>query len=358
MPSAMPIDRLRRRALLAVTAVLALGAGSLSPARTRPANFAERPEVQEWASAAASQRGVPRDWILDVLSEAKHVRTSKAIMSRPPRTASSAPANWYAHKKAFIEPIRIRRGVDFLAANADWMDAAVKRWGVPAEIIASVMGIETIYGDRTGHFVTVDVLATLSFDYLRRAAFFREELSALLKLCYTNDLDPRQVKGSFAGAIGMCQFMPRNILKYGVDLDGDGRIDLDDSEADCIGSVAHYLASFGWDPSVPVEVNCSATEEIGAKLKAGSHTINTTVGDALAAGVRLQGAAPEMPLSTPAVLVRLPIVDANGQPGALWRLGTKNFVSLLRYNPSYFYAESVSELAQAIRAAAVQASSD
>lgn len=351
MPHASHFDFLRRRILLGMAAAAALGAGTLSPARTQPANFADRPEVQEWALSMAKAQAVPQQWILDVLSEARHVRTSKAIMSRPARSSSAAPLNWYAHRRAFIEPIRIRKGVQFLQEHKYWLDEASRRWGIPPSIVTAILGIETIYGEKMGHFITVDVLATLSFDYLRRAAFFRAELAALLKLCYSNGIDPRSVKGSFAGAIGMCQFMPRNIVKYGVDLDADGRLDIEGSEADCIGSVANYLEAFGWDPVLPVEVEVSATSHIGDLLKAGSHSLTTTVGHAIDAGVRLLGTVPEIPLDTPALLIRLPVIDENGKQGFLWRLGTKNFVALLRYNPSYFYAESVSELAQAIRSA-------
>lgn len=352
MPSASQFDFLRRRILLGVAAAAALGAGALSPARTQPANFADRPEVQEWASTMAKTQDVPQQWILEVLSDARHVRTSKAIMSRPSRAASAAPLNWYAHRRAFIEPVRIRKGALFLQDHKYWLDEASRRWGIPPSVVTAILGIETIYGEKMGHFITVDVLATLSFDYLRRAAFFRAELAALLKLCYSNGIEPRSVKGSFAGAVGMCQFMPRNIVKYGVDLDADGRLDIEGSQADCIGSVANYLEAFGWDPVLPIEVEVSATPSIGTLLKAGSHSLTITVGQALAAGVRFVSEAPEMPMDTPALLIRLPIIDANGQQGFLWRLGTTNFVALLRYNPSYFYAESVSELAQAIRASA------
>jgi membrane-bound lytic murein transglycosylase B len=163
------------------------------------------------------------------------------------------PKNWQAYSERFIEPIRINAGVRFWNENAAELARAEAQYGVPAEIIAGIIGVETIYGRDTGRFRVVDVLATLAFAYPEapnrndRMQFFRSELEKTLLLARKENIDPFSLLGSFAGAVGMPQFMPANILKYGVDFDGDGIVDLRNSAADAIGSVANFLVAHGWD---------------------------------------------------------------------------------------------------------------
>jgi membrane-bound lytic murein transglycosylase B len=216
---------------------------------------------------------------------------------------------------------------------------------VPPEVIVAIIGVETYWGRITGNFRTIDVLATLSFDYLRRSDYYRRELVELLLLAREQQADPLRFKGSFAGAIGLPQFMPGSIRRFAVDFDGDGRIDLAGSTTDAIGSVARFLLRHGWQRESPIVFKAEATEAIVDSLGRGIDAV-VTWADALDAGV-----VADLPLrpDTPVLVIDLPYVDARGEPGRLFRVGTVNFAAILQYNRSYFYATAVAELAEALR---------
>ena len=186
------------------------------------------------------------------------------MMPPPAGTAK----NWAAYRDRFVEPQRIAAGTRFWQDNAEWLQRAEERWGVPAQIIVGIVGVETFYGRITGNFRVLDVLATLSFDFPTgrsdRSAFFRDELEAFLLLSRREGLDPTLPKGSFAGAMGLPQFMPSSINRYAVDFDGDGRIDLANSTADVIGSVANYLAAFGWQRGMPTQYEVAVPVDTSA----------------------------------------------------------------------------------------------
>ncbi len=218
---------------------------------------------------------------------------------------------------------------------------------MPPEIIVAIIGVETFFGRITGNFRTIDALATLSFDYLRRADYYRKELVELLLLAREQRMDPMAIKGSFAGAIGLPQFMPGSVRRFAVDFDGDGRIDLAASASDAIGSVANFLVEHGWQREQPILFEAEADEAIVDMLGRGIQ-VGPTWSDALMTGVT--GDLP-LALDTPVIVIDLPYLDANGETQRLYRVGTVNFSAVLHYNRSYFYATAVVELAEAIRRA-------
>lgn len=333
-----------RRHLLLTSAVLTVSPG-LVLAGT--GSYADREAVRAWAKETAKAYGMPYDWVIGALRQAKHNKTAARIMSKPKLTATAKPQNWYAHKSSILTFERTFKGERFLKTHADAFKRAHATWGVPPSVVAAIIGIESAYGRKMGQHRVIDVLATLSFDYTRRETFFKKELASFLQWCHRSHLDPTKQLGSFAGAVGMTQFMPSNILSLGVDFDKDGAIDLRNSPVDAIGSVARYLNNAGWQEGLPVAWPCRADKAIAKRLKSGGIRTHTTVQEALKAGVRLD-VKPRPKGDTPVLLVSLPVVQEDGTNTTLWRLGSKNFAAILNYNRSYFYAESVRELARSL----------
>ena len=213
-------------------------------------NFSDWQAVRDFEDDIVARNGFERAQVEDVIKRARFIDSAVQLVKPAP---PGKPKNWQAYSDRFIEPIRINAGVRFWNDNADLLARAEATYGVPAEIIVGILGVETIYGRDTGRFRVVDVLTTLAFAYpeapnrVDRMAFFRSELEHTLLLARKENIDPFSLLGSFAGAVGMPQFMPGNILKYGVDFDGDGIVDLRGSAADAIGSVANFLVEHGWD---------------------------------------------------------------------------------------------------------------
>jgi membrane-bound lytic murein transglycosylase B len=261
------------------------------------------------------------------------------------------PKNWQAYRERFVEPIRIGAGVRFWDDNAALLARAENQYGVPAEIIVGLLGIETLYGRDTGRFRVLDALTTLAFAYpeapnrLDRMAFFRGELENTLLFARQAGIDPLSLQGSFAGAVGMPQFMPGSILKYGVDFDGDGRIDLRASSADAIGSVANFLAQHGWNrdetgpAAFPAEVSPSLAWE---SMLGGPLTARYKAEELLSAGVTTQVTLPANRL------YGLVDLQNGAEPTEYW-VASDNFFAITNYNRSYFYAMSVIELGRAVR---------
>lgn len=339
---------LTRRDLLCT---LALATALPAQAAAPFVNYSRRDDVRVWAAMVSQEKEIPFDWILSVLTKARYSSSTEKIMSRPAFTAGSKPRNWTAHLASSVTPERITAGRLFLEENRKTFVAVRERWDVPSEIVAAIIGIETGWGKNMGRIRVIDALCTLSFDYLRRAEYFSSELAAFLAWCHRLNVDPLSVSGSFAGAFGMCQFMPSNIDRVGVDFDGDGIVDLRNSAPDAIASVANYLSVAGWKNDLPVVWHVESSEAVAKELDVGGITPNTTIQNALDAGLTplsFIGA----PADTSVLLANFPVVNKDGSEGALWRLGTQNFAALLDYNHSYFYAESVRVLAQELASSA------
>ena len=204
--------------------------------------------MRAFAAELAAEAGLPPADVLRWLGAARFQPKIVAAMDRP----LLEPPKWYRYAPPFLTPERVEGGVRFWRDNADALDRAQRKFGVPPEIIVAIIGVETIYGRITGNFRVIDALATLAFDYPRRAPFFKGELKEFVLLSQEQGFSPLVPKGSFAGAMGVPQFMPGSYRRFAVDFDDDGHADLWRSSADVVGSVANFLARHDWLPGQPV----------------------------------------------------------------------------------------------------------
>lgn len=321
--------------------------------------YADRPEAMAFADAVAARQGLIADWTRAVVGQAVYLPNVPRLMLPPVRGTAK---NWRVYRSRFIDPVRIRAGVRFWGRNRATLARAQARWGVPPEIIVGIIGVETIYGQNVGSFRVIDALSTLAFDFpaahpraQARQAFFQNELEQFLALCARSGMDPRTPVGSYAGAMGLPQFMPSSWIRYAVDFDGDGRIDLWNSEADAIGSVASYFQGYGWRPGLPVQypVRLAPDADMGALL-APDILPSFTPGDFAAKGALLGPAG----LAHPGQLALIELQNGDpAQPGNTpsYVAGTENFYVITRYNWSSYYAMAVIELGQEVAAALGQA---
>lgn len=323
------------------TALLSILSFAVLPAAQARTSYLARSEVQQFIDELVATHGFERARVERWLQQARYSATVERLMQPP---IPFGQRNWIEYRDRYIEPARVDAGIAFWQANADPLARAELQFGVPAEIIVAIIGIETYFGRITGNFRTLDVFTTLAFDYPRRADFYRTEFVEFLLLAREQKVDPASFRGSFAGAIGLPQFMPGSIRRWAVDFDNDGRIDLLGSAADAIGSVASFLVAHGWERGHPIAFEVNADEAMVDALGRGIEA-RTTWSSALAAGV-----AGDLPLSldTPVLLIDLPLVR-DGEPGRDYRIGTVNFSAILNYNRSYFYATAVAEYAAALR---------
>ena len=340
-------DLMRRYVITSIAAAfLTLKARPVQALIEASKKYETRTDVQAWAQEVATRYGLNPSNILATLAKARHVKTSVRLMAKS-ASESDRVRDWRLYRQKFLTDERIKKGAKFIRRYAKWLEYAEEHWGIPSSILTAVLGIETLYGQSIGRFRALDVLTTLSFDHERRSAFFREELAAYLALCNKGHFNPVTQRASYAGAIGMPQFMPTNILKYGVDLDGDGKPDLIHSAADAIASTANLMAHYGWNKTLPLEWSCESSATHAFDLDAGGIAANTTLQNLLDAGVEPLEAV-QVPATTKVLLIDLPQTDETGRQDIRWFIGSENFAALLKYNHSYFYAQSVAELSKAI----------
>lgn len=307
--------------------------------------YGSRDDVLRFAADLAERRNLDAAWLRRALEQARFMPSvARYIMPPPAGTAK----NWAAYRARFVEPIRIRAGVAFWRANEKWLAQAEEMYGVPAEIVVGIIGVETIYGRQMGDFRVIDALATLAFDFpagrKSRSDFFKDELENWFVLCRSENIDPLLWRGSYAGAVGMAQFMPSSFNKYAVDFDGDGHVDLHTSAADAIGSVANYLAEFGWKRGLPTRYDVKApTDSSERAALLGPDIVPTfSAADMVARGARLADAA----LAGDGLLALVEL--QNGAAAPTYVVGTTNFYAITRYNWSSYYALAVVELGEAV----------
>ena len=236
--------------LALVLALLPVTHAAAKRAPSEPATYRSSPAAMSAANAMAERLKVRPAWVRGVIGKAR--RLPAVVKAVTPGQASAA-RDWSLYRSRVVEPRHIAAGVRFWQHNAETLARAEVQTGVSASTIVGILGVETIYGQHMGGYRTLDALSTLAFDFpaahpkaAQRAAYFLQELEEFLRLCKAQGLDPLKVRGSYAGALGIAQFMPSSWRQYAVDFDGDGRIDLFGSRADAIGSVANYLAAFHW----------------------------------------------------------------------------------------------------------------
>jgi membrane-bound lytic murein transglycosylase B len=311
-------------------------------------NFMQWKAVAEFVNQMAEQHGFNQDELNSLFSQVHYLEKVVKLINPAP---SGKSKNWTAYKSRFVEPLRIRTGLLFWEKYETELRRAQTEFGVPPEIIVGILGVETIYGRSLGNIRVMDALTTLAFAYPetanreQRMRYFRDELEQILLYSRENNIDPLSVSGSFAGAIGYPQFMPSSIRRFAVDFDGDGRIDLRNSPADTIGSVASFLSQHGWTANLPlaypVTVDKSAESEwkplIGVVLAA-----TNTTDEISRAGVTLPADI------SPTLMVGLVDLEDGIHPTQYW-LGSANFFAITKYNRSFYYAMAVIELSKAIK---------
>lgn len=310
--------------------------------------LSQNPEVAIWAQETARRLQLEPDWVEKTIQQAQRLPLVEKLVLPP---ASPVAKDWNAYRSRFIEPVRIQAGRQFWLKHRSTLERAEREYGVPASIIVSIIGVETLYGQNTGNFRVLDALGTLAFHFptahpraAERQAFFRSELEQFLLLTSRSGADPLAIRGSYAGALGLPQFMPSSWAKFAVDFDGDGRIDLFGSPADAIGSVAHYFKAFQWHPGMPTHYPVTLTpgQTDMDSLLAPDILPTFSVANFLSKGAALEGAALVHP--GPLALIEL----RNGPNAPSYVAGTENFYAITRYNWSSYYAMAVIELALAL----------
>jgi len=309
------------------------------------ANFTQWQAVDGFIDEMCRDHGFEREALRSLFGQIHYLDSVVKLINPPP---VGTVKNWSVYRARFIEPRRLNAGTKFWNRYTVELERAQQEFGVPAEIIVGVLGVETMYGQAAGKFRVVDSLTTLAFAYPEtpnrepRMAYFRNELKQALLYARESNVDSLSLHGSFAGAIGWPQFMPGSIRRYAVDFDGDGKIDLRNSAVDAIGSIASFLSQHGWQRDQPLVFPVRVTADmpwpslIGRSLEAKLSREELQV-----AGVIVPD---EVPASHPYGLFDL----EDGSQPTRYLLGTQNFFAITHYNRSYYYAMAVIELGQAI----------
>jgi membrane-bound lytic murein transglycosylase B len=296
----------------------------------------------------AANRKLSEADVLKLIEQVRYNPTVVRIVTPPAVGQPRVPRSWANYRGRFVEPIRINQGKAFMTQYAAQLNRTAERYGVPQTIIAAIIGVETLYGKSQGTFRVLDALASLGFDYPDpkrpdRAAMFRGQFADLIELDLAGRLDALSVKGSYAGAIGIPQFMPGSIKRFAVSADGGQQIDLSNNMADAIASVANFLVEHGWQRGLPVFAPVVLPDSAD-KLVDGGLVPNLDWPQLRAAGAKLAPGAQETAWSrAPLGVIDLPEERAGRVE---LRTATQNFFALTQYNRSYFYAASVADLAK------------
>lgn len=330
------------RALTIALSTMALSlCGPLLPAKEAPPAVtsldAQRADVLRFADGLSQRHGFNREEITRLLAE---VQLQPRILEAIQRPAEKALL-WWEYRQRFLTEERVAGGVQVWQQHAAELARVEAQSGVPAEYLIAITGVETLYGRITGRYRVLDALATLGFDYPPRGEFFRKELEQFLVMTREEKLDPRLPLGSYAGAMGIPQFMPSSFRRFALDGDGDGRRDLWQEGADVFASVGNYLREHGWVAGQPVlaeALNDMPPDDPATVTLA----LNQTVAALRARGYRFETSLPD---STQVMLIPAQLSDAT-----IWRVGFGNFYAITRYNRSALYAMTVHDLAQAIAA--------
>jgi membrane-bound lytic murein transglycosylase B len=319
-----------------IIALYSLLAVSVSYASGNSVKFSDRVDVLQFIDTMASKHDFNRDSLKILFSQ---VKPRPDIIEAITHPAEAKP--WHQYRPIFLTESRIRGGVDFWNKNADTLARAEETYGVPAEIIVAIIGVETRYGKYKGKHSVMESLTTLAFDYPKRGKFFRKELEEFLLLSREENIDPLSLKGSYAGAMGGPQFISSSYRHYAVDFDGDGKRDLWENNVDIIGSVANYFKVHGWEKGAPIT----------SRAQIGSQDINPVVEKGLKPSrslkqLRSLEVIPEKELADD-LQSALIMLETKNAP-EYW-LGLKNFYVITRYNHSALYAMAVYQLSEEIK---------
>ncbi|MEK1940705.1 MAG: lytic murein transglycosylase B [Pseudomonas sp.] len=296
------------------------------------ADYEGSPQVAEFVAEMTRDYGFAGEQLVSLFREVERKQSILDAISRPAEKVKT----WAEYRPIFITDRRINQGVEFWRQHEAALARAEQEYGVPAQVIVAIIGVETSYGGNTGSYRVIDALSTLGFDYPPRADFFRKELKQFLLLAREQQVDPLTLKGSYAGAMGLPQFMPSSFRAYAVDFDGDGHINIWNDPDDAIGSVASYFKRHGWVTGEAVVSTAQISgEQAEEGLTQGLDPVKT-VGELRAMGWSSHEAVRD---DVPVTAFRL-----EGEAGPEYWLGLPNFYVITRYNRSAMYAMAVHQL--------------
>jgi len=325
---------------IAIVALLgALPACTTTMSVPESSGYTSNPQVQTFINEMVARHGFSKQELEKIFSQAQRSDSILAAMSKP----AEKKLAWYEYRKIFLTQSRIEGGVAFWNQHAEVLAQAEKVYGVDAQIIVAIIGVETRYGGNTGKYRVLDALTTLAFDYPPRSKFFRGELEQYLLLARADHIDVLTTTGSYAGAMGYGQFIPSSYQRYAVDFDQDGKRDLWNSPMDIVGSVANYLHEHGWDLGATVALRAKVT---GTHYKS---VIEKGLKPEMSVKkLSMDGITPSKPLPGDTLAALISLDQENGPE--YW-LGLNNFYVITRYNHSPLYAMAVYQLSEEIRQA-------
>jgi membrane-bound lytic murein transglycosylase B len=303
---------------------------------TPSANYTENPATLALIEELVQEEGFDRTELIALFAQVEGKESILKAMSRPAEKTKA----WYEYRKIFVTDKRESEGVEFFAKHKQTFLRAEQQFGVPAEIILSIMGVETYYGRITGSYRVMDALSTLAFDYPKRSVFFTKELKSYLILSREQGVNPLDIKGSYAGAMGYGQFMPSSYRAYAIDFDDDDKIDIWNNPVDAIGSVANYFKQHGWKSGETVVVAAKVEGMVPEDLFNNGLKPTKTLDDYAQVGISVaQPQQPPLDPNAPATAIKFELENSH----EYW-LGLHNFYVITRYNHSSMYAMSVYQL--------------
>lgn len=321
----------------AIVAAVALATGGQAAA----GDFSNYDELNDMIEQLEAQNIYAPGELAKIFQQVERKDRILELIARP----AEKSREWKDYRPIFIQDSRVQAGLDFWQQYEEPLARAEAEYGVPASMILAILGVETKFGGNKGGYRVIDALATLGFDYPRRAKFFRKELREFLILSKQNGIDPLEAKGSYAGAMGFPQFMPSSWRRLAIDFDGDNRIDLINNPVDAIGSIANYFKANGWKPGEPVTVRASIHGDDYDDATSDDLKTTSTIAALAKAGI------------TPRVKMRFPDnlpvsgLRLQGDNGGEFWIAFHNFFVITRYNRSILYAMAAHQLAEEIQAA-------
>jgi len=301
------------------------------------------PQVAQFVGEMTRDYGFADEQLLSLFQDVERKQSILDAISRPAERVKP----WKDYRPIFLTDARIKRGVEFWNQNAEALARAEKDYGVPAQYIVAIIGVETFFGRNTGNYRVMDALSTLAFDYPPRADFFRKELKQFLLLAREQQVDPLGLNGSYAGAMGLPQFMPSSFRAYAVDFDGDGHINIWTDPTDAIGSVASYFKQHGWQAGEPVVSQAELSMDSAQDAITQGLEPQMSLGQLRAAGWRTHDVLGDD--------LKVTAIRFEGADGPEYWVGLPNFYVITRYNRSAMYAMAVYQLAgEIVRARGVQ----
>lgn len=304
------------------------------------ADYSDHPELK--LSELTSQLeafGYTQSELVDIFRAAEKKQSIIDAISRPAEKVLA----WHEYQNIFLTERRIKEGLEFMRAHQETLARAERELGVPAEVMAAIIGVETYYGRIAGSYRVIDALSTLAFDYPKRSTFFRKQLVEYLQLAKEQKINPLEPKGSYAGAMGFGQFMPSSYRAYAIDFDGDDFVDIWNNEADAIGSVGHYLKRHGWKTGQPITLPLKKEQFLASEWLTDDLKLSYTIAELPAdAAALVSSSLPSDSLIEP--------IEMETEVGPQQWLVFNNFYAITRYNHSRMYAMAVTELSEALAA--------